>query len=324
MKKILVTGGAGFIGSHAALMLKQKGYEPVILDNFSRGHIELCKDHIFIKGDISDQQTLSHIFNTYKIDAVMHFAAFAYVGESCEEPEMYFTNNSFGMNNLLKSMTEHGIKRIIFSSTCAVYGNPAILPVTEESKIQPTSPYGMSKYLCELMLKSYYDLGLIQPTIFRYFNVIGNDESLLAYEKHEPETHILPLAIDASLNNDVFTIFGTDYPTNDGTCIRDYLDVRDLARAHLLALDVDNFSDFEDCIFNLGHGKGYSNLEILNAIEKITGRKIHIKNAPRREGDAIELFANPKKANSALGWNAKISLEESIASRIKLIQANII
>ena len=322
MKNILVTGGAGFIGSHAALILHQKGYTPIILDNLSRGHSELCNDYIFIKGDILNKNDLEGIFREHEVFAVMHFAAFAYVGESCERPEIYFKNNSFGLFNLIEVMVKSDVKRLIFSSTCAVYGNPASLPVNETSSINPTSPYGMSKYICELIINSYFELGKIQPTIFRYFNVIGNDDDLQAYEKHEPETHILPLAIDASIEGTEFTIFGTDYQTQDGTCVRDYLDVRDLISAHIMALNIPKPKKFEDCIFNLGHGIGYSNLEILKTIEYVTNKKIKIKEAARRDGDAVKLFADPTKANKELNWKAKISLEDSIRSRLKLIDAN--
>jgi len=321
--KILVTGGAGYIGSHACIELEKNGYCPIVLDDLSRGHIELVGDRLFYQGSLIDKGLLARIFTEHEIHAVMHFAAYAYVGESVEQPGKYFSNNVSGIINLLDEMDKNGIKRLIFSSTCAVYGNPKTLPVTEDSEINPESPYGESKYICERIINSYFSLNKIRPTIFRYFNVVGSDENFRAFEKHEPETHILPLAIDACIHGETFNLFGNQYETRDGTCVRDYIDVRDLVCAHVIALSKDVNNAFEDNIFNLGVGKGYTNLEILRAIENILNKKIKINIKTMREGDAVALYANPDKAYKALDWHHKYEIEDSIRSRVNFVNASV-
>ena len=301
MMKVLVVGGAGYIGSHVCKLLHKKGYKVYVYDNLERGHRSAVKWGPLLEGDLRDSESINSAMTSETFDAVMHFAAYAYVGESVEYPDKYFQNNVCGTLNLLHAMKQAGVKKLIFSSTCAVYGSPKSMPVSEETPIAPDSPYGMSKYMAEQAILSYGMLGYINPVVFRYFNVIGSDPDVEIGEDHDPETHILPLAVNAALGRQSeFSIFGDDYPTPDGTCIRDYLHVNDLALAHIKALHYD--SSLGNHIFNLGTGTPLSVKQILDKVEQVTGGKLHRTILPRRLGDAVALHASAKKANHLLDW----------------------
>ena len=303
-KKILVTGGAGYIGSNAVLALKQKGYEVIILDNLSNGHgyiAEILSTKLIV-GDIADRFLLEQIFAENNIQAVMHFAAFAYVGESVADPAKYYRNNVVGTLVLLNAMLAAGVKKLVFSSTCATYGVPKQIPITETHIQNPINPYGTSKLTIEKIIKDYDRAYGLKSIIFRYFNAAGAEPSGLLGEEHEPETHLIPLALLTALGKrKSINIFGTDYPTDDGTCIRDYIHVCDLAQAHILGMEYllkKNKSD----IFNLGNGSGFSVREIIEISEKVTQRSIPIVECPRRAGDPAVLVGSGDKAKKILGW----------------------
>jgi len=312
--KILITGGAGYIGSHTVNYLITQGINKediLIFDNLERGNLDLIpQDIIFIKGDLKNKIEIEDVFNNFpEIVAVIHFAAYAYVGESMEFPKKYFENNIVGGLNLLNSMKEHDVKKIVFSSTCATYGDPLKLPIDENHVQKPTNPYGESKLIFEKMLKWYDKIYGIKSVILRYFNACG------AYfgigEKHNPETHIIPLIIRAAIKDENINIFGNDYNTPDGTCLRDYVHVFDLAKAHLKALTY-LFENDSSNQFNLGTGKGTSILELINLTNKVTGKKINITFIRRREGDPAILFANSEKAKNILGWVAEKNINDII------------
>ena len=312
MKTILVTGGAGYIGSIVSRRLIEKGYKVVIYDNLSRGNKNsLPKDIPFVQGDIDDKKLLLTVLKEHNIGAVMHFAAYAYVGESVENPLLYFENNLRKSVSFLEILRVNNIQKFIFSSSCAAYGIPEKVPITENEKRSPINPYGLSKILLERALQVYdYSYG-IKHVIFRYFNAAG-----AAYgigEDHGPETHLIPLVLQACLDKkNTVNVFGKDYPTSDGTCIRDYVHVLDLADAHIAALSYLEKND-SNC-FNLGTGKGMSNLEIIKLCEQVTGKKPQINFAPRRAGDPPVLFAKAEKARKELNWTPKYSMKEIIES----------
>ena len=309
MKSILVTGGGGYIGSHACKKLASLGYSPIVFDNFERGNKDsvIWGDHFV--GDLQDENSLNALFEKYSIDAVMHFAAFAYVGESTDNPHMYIKNNVLGTSNLLDAMNKHGVRKMIFSSTCAVYGSPKVIPVSEQSQTKPDSIYGLTKKISEELIFSYMQLGVIDPIVFRYFNVIGSDPNLEIGECHDPETHLIPLAIEAAHKQTPFNVFGNDYETKDGTCIRDYVHVNDIVDAHIRALTYEG----KDIIFNIGTGQPYSVLEVLRIVEDVVGQKIDIRFSKRREGDAEALFANSTLLQKKLNWSPKyIDIREAI------------
>jgi UDP-glucose 4-epimerase len=307
---VLVTGGAGYIGSHAVLSLIESGYRIVILDNLIYGHSDLVKDlpnvHFF-DGDVSDQSLVKNILTDFQADAVMHFAAYAYVGESVTDPAKYYLNNVVGTLGLLEAMRAADVKRMIFSSTCATYGNPKTLPIAEDHPQSPINPYGSSKLMVERILKDYDEAYQIRSVIFRYFNAAGADPLGRSGEDHTPETHLIPLMLDVALGKRAaIKIFGDDYPTTDGTCLRDYIHVSDLADAHVLGLGHLMKRD-KSAVFNLGTSHGFSVREILDVVREITGHKVPAEVVARREGDPAILLANPEKSKEILGWTPKHS-----------------
>lgn len=330
--RVLVTGGAGYIGSHACQRLLRDGHSIVALDNLHRGHQEpmdlLQSEHpetfSFVHSDLGDTQTVLDTLNTHKLDTVMHFGALAYVGESVEDPLWYYRNNIASAIGLLDACDQchdgKGISRFIFSSSCATYGNPpeGMIPVPESCPQSPTSPYGYTKLHMEHILKDYahkrsIDKNPIALTMLRYFNVAGSDRSGILGEDHTPETHLIPVAIEAALGTrESLSIFGTDYPTPDGTNVRDYVHVEDLIDAHVLAMDTVQRGQVE--AFNVGIGEGYSVRQILDAVKRVSGVDFPVYDAPKRAGDAIALYNDPTKIKSELGWNAKMTDIDEIVS----------
>ncbi|NEP11872.1 MAG: UDP-glucose 4-epimerase GalE [Symploca sp. SIO1A3] len=304
--KILVTGGAGYIGSHAVLALKRSGYEVIVLDNLVYGHRDLVENVLqveLIVGDISDRQLLDQIFATHNIAAVMHFAAYAYVGESMTYPDKYYRNNVAGSLTLLEAMLAASVSKIVFSSTCATYGVSETIPIPETHPQQPINPYGASKLTVERMLKDFGAAFGLKSVTFRYFNAAGADPTGLLGEDHTPETHIIPLVLHTALGKrKSFSIFGTDYPTPDGSCIRDFIHVSDLATAHVLGLDY-LLNGGETDAFNLGNGNGFSVREIIEAARQVTRREIPVEEHPRRPGDPPILVGSGEKASKVLGWH---------------------
>lgn len=306
MPTILVTGGAGYIGSHAVLALKNAGYEVIVLDNLSNGHRELVEDVLQIKlivGDMSDRALLDNIFSTHSIEAVMHFAAYIAVGESVTDPAKYYQNNVAGTLTLLEAMLAASVKKFIFSSTCALYGVPKFVPLTEEHPQDPISPYATSKWMVERILSDFDTAYNLKSVRFRYFNAAGADPNGLLGEDHEPETHLIPLVLLAALGKrESIFIFGTDYPTPDGTCIRDYIHVTDLAQAHILGLEY-LLKGGESEVFNLGNGSGFSVREVIETAQEVTGKEIKIEERDRRPGDPPILVGSSDKATKVLGWH---------------------
>lgn len=309
---VLVIGGAGYIGSHAARTLRRRGHDVVIYDNLSTGHAFLAGGFELVRGDIADAVTLSAALR--RVDSVMHFAAHAYVGESVTSPRKYFRNNVEGGLVLLNACVDCGVRRIIFSSTCAVYGVPAKVPIPEDTPRQPVNPYGVSKLFFEQALDAYDRAYGLRFTSLRYFNAAGADESGEIGELHEPESHLIPSAfLAASGARAELEVFGTDYPTPDGTCVRDYIHVNDLADAHVSALE--RLSEGGDSIaVNLGTGKGHSVKEVLNKVEQVTGHKVPVRIAPRRAGDPPALVADPRLAEEVLRWKATQSLDDIVTT----------
>jgi UDP-arabinose 4-epimerase len=309
---VLVIGGAGYIGSHTARALKQAGHEVVVFDNLSTGYEFLAAGFEFVKGDVLDAPALERVLP--RADAIMHFAAHAYVGESVSNPRKYFHNNVEGGLSLLNAALASGVKKIIFSSTCAVYGEPAKVPIEESAPRQPVNPYGVSKLFFEQALEAYDRAYGFRYASLRYFNAAGADESGEIGELHDPETHLIPLTLKAAAGTGPeLHVFGSDYPTPDGTCIRDYIHVNDLATAHVKALH--HLAAGKDSIaVNVGTGRGYSVKEVISAVEKTTGKRVSHKIVPRRAGDPPELVANPAKAQSLLAWKATRGLDEIVAT----------
>lgn len=309
---VLVIGGAGYIGSHAARALKRAGHEVIILDNLSTGYESLAAGFELVKGDVLDAALLARVLP--RADAIMHFAAYAYVGESVTNPRKYFRNNVEGGLSLLNAALDAGVKKIIFSSTCAVYGEVAKVPIEENIPRQPVNPYGVTKLFFEQALEAYDRAYGFRYASLRYFNAAGADESGEIGELHEPETHLIPLAMSAAAGlGPALQIFGSDYPTPDGTCVRDYIHVNDLASVHVKALEhlaagKDSFA------VNVGTGKGASVQEVISSVEKISGKSVPHKFAPPRPGDPPALVANPTKAQSLLQWKATRGLEEIVST----------
>ncbi len=311
-KKILVVGGAGYIGSYMVKLLARNGYEPIVLDNLSRGHKELVVAGELIEGDLSDMKLLDDIFSGNSIDAVFHFAALAYVGESMEQPSLYYKNNVCATWNLLDRMIKHDVNVFVFSSTCAIYGEPKWLPLTEDHPQEPISPYGRTKLIIEWMLDDFRQAYGLKYVNLRYFNAAGADPEGEVGEWHEPETHLIPNILLSILDDKKeLLIYGDDYPTPDGTCIRDYIHIHDLCRAHLLALDY-LLNGGEATSFNLGNGEGYSILEIIKATEKVTGKTVKFKFIHRRPGDPARLIGSTEKAKKILGWKSEYGDIETI------------
>ncbi|MBX3291197.1 MAG: UDP-glucose 4-epimerase GalE [Acidobacteria bacterium] len=308
---VLVTGGAGYIGSVTTDALLRSGETPVVIDNLVYGHREAVHSDVpFYEGDIGDKELVGKILSEHKIDACMHFSAYAYVGESVEDPKKYFANNVVQTVRLLDVLLEHNIKYFVFSSTCATYGEPQYVPIDEAHPQQPTNPYGWSKLMVEQILRSYDTAYGLRFAALRYFNASGATDT--HGEDHEPETHLIPLVLYNALGRiPNISIFGTDYPTPDGTAIRDYIHVSDLADAHILALNHLRNGGTSDA-FNLGNGSGYSVQEVIDAARRVTGREINAVRSPRRAGDPSRLVANAEKARAILGWQPKISDIEAI------------
>lgn len=308
---VLVVGGAGYIGSHAAHTLKRRGHEPIIYDNLSTGHAALAEGFELVVGDITDSAKLAAVLQ--RVDAVMHFAAHAYVGESVVDPRKYFHNNVLGGVALLNAVLDSKVRKFIFSSTCAVYGMPAKLPITEDTPRMPVNPYGATKLAFEHALEAYGAAYGLRYVSFRYFNAAGADESGKVGEMHSPETHLIPSAFEAIHGErPALEIFGEDYPTADGTCVRDYIHVNDLAEAHVLGLEYLDHGN--STAMNLGTGRGNSVREVISTIERITGRKVPKHMGPRRAGDPAELVADPSRAEKLLKWKATRSLEQIVST----------
>jgi UDP-glucose-4-epimerase GalE len=307
MKSILVTGGAGYIGSHTCKSLHHAGFNPVTFDNLVYGHREAVRWGPFIEGDLSDKALLENTLVEHGIEAVIHFAAFAYVGESMEQPQKYFENNVVNSLNLLAAMHAAGIGHIVFSSTCATYGIPEHVPIDESHPQQPVNPYGESKLFVERVLKWHGVAHGLKSAALRYFNAAGADADGEIGEDHEPETHLVPLVIQAALGlREQVSIFGTDYPTPDGTAIRDYIHVTDLGDAHVRALE-HLLGGGESLALNLGTGRGYSVRDVITSVENVSGRTVPVINAPRRPGDPPELVADAAAARQKLGWEPQYS-----------------
>lgn len=312
MKNILVIGGAGYIGSHMVRMLAKQGYNPVVFDNLSKGHREAVANYPFELGDLGDKARLTEVFKKYGIEAVMHFAAFAEVGESVKEPSKYYHNNVAKVLDLLDALVENDIKYFVFSSTAATFGEP-IRPKIDESHPQnPINPYGNTKLMVEKILADFDTAYNLKATALRYFNASGADDSGEIGESHNPETHLIPIVLQAAAGKRAsIKMFGTDYPTPDGTCVRDYVHVNDLARAHILALEK-MFKDNVSERFNLGSGNGFSVAEIVKEAKRITGIDFTVEKAPRRDGDPAVLVADSAKAERILGWKPQYNLTRII------------
>ena len=311
---VLVAGGAGYIGSHTVKRLKETGHTPVIYDNVMRGHravADILKVHA-VWADLNDRDMLTKTLRDRNIDCVMHFAAYAYVGESVEKPLAYYHNNVATTINVLECMHDVGVERFVFSSTCAVYGDPDKVPITENEKKAPVSPYGRSKWMVEQILQdTMRGNPRFKFAALRYFNASGCATDGSIGEDHDPETHLIPVIFQVVAGQrPKLTVFGNDYPTKDGTNIRDYIHVEDLADAHIAAME--KMRDGEPILANLGTGRGFSVLEIIKSVEKVTGRKVPVTYGPRRAGDAVEAYADPSYAKKILGWEAKFKDPETI------------
>jgi UDP-glucose 4-epimerase len=304
MPKVVVTGGAGYIGSVTAHLLKRRGYGVVIVDDLSRGYEHNVRGLPFQKLHLAETGTLADLLSRERVDAVVHFAAHSIVGESTRKPELYFLNNDGGSASLLSAMVQANVKRLVFSSTAAVYGMPKIVPIPEDLPFDPVNPYGESKVLVEKMLKWMDSCSGLRSIALRYFNACGADAESGLGEEHEPETHLIPLLLRAVISGKPITIFGNDYETPDGTCIRDYVHVSDLAEAHVVAIEKLLAGGTSDA-FNVGTGTGQSVLEVMRAVEQVTGRKVPHEIGPRREGDPAVLVANSDKLKRTLGWKPK-------------------
>ncbi|MHB9103301.1 MAG: UDP-glucose 4-epimerase GalE [Sulfuricella sp.] len=310
--RVLVVGGAGYIGSHMVAMLLARGYEVVTLDNLSTGYRDAVLAGEFVLGDLADRALLDKLFCERKIDGVMHFASFIQVGESVQNPAKYYENNVVNTLNLLDAMVAHSVKRFIFSSSAAVYGEPIRVPIDEAHPKNPINPYGRSKWIVEQMLADYDRAYALKSVSLRYFNAAGADPEGQLGERHEPETHLIPLVLQAaSGRRESVQVFGRDYDTPDGTCIRDYVHVTDLCEAHLLALDR-LLQGGASAVFNLGNGNGFSVQEVIDAAHKVAGKTILVKDAPRREGDPARLVADASQTRKDLGWNPHYSELEMI------------
>ena len=314
--RLLVLGGAGYIGSHTAVELLDRGHEVVIADNLITGYKQAVpKEAVFYQGDIRDYEFLNNLFKTEKIDAVIHFAAFSLVGESVTNPLKYYENNLYGTKVLLQAMIDNNVDKIVFSSTAATYGEPENIPILESDRTCPTNPYGETKLAMEKMMKWSANAYQLRYVSLRYFNACGAHKSGKLGEAHNPESHLIPLVLQVpNGKRESVSIYGTDYDTPDGTCIRDYIHVTDLAEAHILAVEY-LMKGGESNVFNLGNGVGYSVREVIETARKVTGHPIPAVEIPRRAGDPARLVASGEKAKTVLGWEPKItSLEDIIRS----------
>jgi UDP-glucose 4-epimerase len=315
MAQILVTGGAGYIGSHVALALQERGHLPIIVDNLSHGHREIVERAVgtsIIVADTRDTTAMNRIFAENRIDAVMHFAAFIEVGESVKDPLSFYDNNVYGTVNLLRCAQSAGIRNFVFSSTCATYGPPQIVPIPEDHPQNPMSPYGQTKLMVERILADCEIAFGLRSVSFRYFNAAGAHPKGGLGEDHAPETHLIPLVLDAALGRRAHvSIFGADYDTPDGTCVRDYIHVSDLADAHVLGVEYLLRGGASTAV-NLGNGRGFSVKEVIATVERVTGRKIPVEMAARRAGDPAVLVGSSNKARQLLGWTPRFPELETI------------
>ncbi len=308
---VLVTGGAGYVGSHAARCLERAGHEIWIYDNLSEGNRGAVRQQRLIVGDLMDRPNLVSVLRDHRVESVMHFAASAYVGVSVERPADYYQNNVVGTLSLMEAMRETGVNRMVFSSTCATYGIPEIVPITENEKQQPINPYGFTKLVIERALSDYAAAYGWSYAALRYFNASGAAAEGDLGEDHDPETHLIPIVLQTALGQrEAVLVFGDDYPTPDGTCIRDYIHVEDLAAAHISALN--RLGPGVQFQLNLGTGAGFTVRQVIDACERVSGRKIPCRIAPRRAGDPPALVANAERARRELGWHPKYTTIESI------------
>ncbi len=314
MKKILIVGGAGYIGSQVNKLLSESGFETVVFDNLSKGHRESVKWGILEVGDLAKVDDIEKVFNKYDFEAVLNFAAYIEVGESVKEPEKYYFNNVITTLNLLSVMKKHQVVKIIFSSTAATFGMPEYTPIDEKHPQNPINPYGRTKLMIENIFKDYDSAYGLKYVVFRYFNACGADANGEIGEWHEPESHLIPILLEAAAGKrEFFQLNGVDYPTEDGSCVRDYVHVEDLAQAHLLGLK-HLLSGGGSEFYNLGSGMGYSNKQILEAVKKVTVKDFGVKYGPRREGDPAILLASSEKIKKELGWDPKYKLIEGIVA----------
>ncbi len=311
MSIILVTGGAGYIGSHVVKELLRRGHNPIILDNLQTGHRKAVSNLLLIEGDLSDQERTAKIFQANSIDAVMHFAADCLVGESVQNPVKYFNNNVKNGIKLLEMIEQFHVRKFVFSSSAAVYGEPREIPIPEQHSCAPTNPYGETKWIFEKILQAYHDAGKLDFISLRYFNAAGAHPDGDLGEDHLQETHLIPLVIKSALDGSSVPVYGTDYNTPDGTCIRDYIHVVDLAHAHILALRKLELED-QSSIYNLGNGNGYSVRQVIETVKKVTGRNVASVDSPRRPGDPARLVASSEKIRKELGWTPKYPDLETI------------
>jgi len=304
--KILVTGGAGYIGSITSHQLVKAGHQVVVFDSLAHGHKDTVADLDLVIGETQDINFLINVINQKKIEAVIHFAAFIEMGESMKDPYKYFYNNVFGSLQLIKAMVKTGVDKIVFSSSAGVYGNPERLPVKEDDKKEPTNPYGQSKLMVERLLAWFDKIHQLRSISLRYFNAAGATLDGKLGEAHEPESHLIPNILKAFIAGKEFVLHGDDYQTADGTCIRDYIHVLDLAQTHILALEALAEGHKTD-LYNAGTGKGYSNKQVIEMVEKVTGKKVKVKIGPRRPGDANELVADAAKFQKEFNWQPQYS-----------------
>jgi len=310
--KILLVGGAGYIGSHMLKILLAAGHQVVTFDNLSSGYRDAVLGGEFIQGDLADTVALDQVFTQHQPEAVMHFASYIQVGESVKRPDIYYQNNVSNTLNLLNTMVKHDVKKFIFSSTAAIFGEPVAVPIDELHPKQPVNPYGKSKWMIEQALADYDVAFGLKSICLRYFNAAGADPEGQLGERHEPETHLIPLLLQvASGRKPTINVFGRDYDTEDGTCVRDYIHVVDLCKAHLLALK--NLEQHQQSNqFNLGNGKGFSVQEVINTVQRVTGKAIHVIDSPRRQGDPARLIADATRAQRELTWHPSLSSLDTI------------
>ena len=313
-KNVLVTGGAGYIGSHTCKILAREGYQPIAFDNLSSGHAWAAKWGPLERGDILDRAALDRVIDRFCPSACLHFAAFAYIGESVSDPGKYYRNNVSGSLTLLEALRDHGVEQFVLSSTCATYGVTDMVPIDETLPQVPINPYGASKLMVERMLADFHAAHRLRSVALRYFNAAGADPDIEIGEDHDPETHVVPLVLDAaSGDREAITVFGTDYDTPDGTCVRDYIHVTDLAEAHVLALKALE-QGLTHRAFNLGNGQGYSIREVITSVERVTGLSVPVRFGERRPGDPAQLISNSARAACELQWRPRITRLDDIIS----------
>lgn len=314
--KVLVCGGAGYIGSHMVRLLVEQGHEVTVLDNLSTGHWEALKWGEFIQGDVTDGKMLERLFNEKRFDIVFHFSALIVVSESVAEPARYYNNNVMGALTLLEAMRNAGMDKLVFSSTAAVYGNPILDLIDETHPLNPLNPYGRTKLMIEQILADFYEAYGFNSVSFRYFNAAGAHPDGMIGESHSPETHLIPNVVDAALKDEIVKVYGDNYTTRDGTCVRDYIHVNDLCMAHLLAFPYMEANKGAHA-FNLGNGLGFTVMEVIEAVEKVSGKKIPYEVVEPREGDAAILVADSGQAMSELNWEPQYpGLEDIIKTAI--------